>query len=136
MSILKVPVIYAFTLPLPLSSLVTGLVQCPRPVDLMLGQCFVLSTGRLAIENPDLIGLNKKGQNIENEQILTFLNQGPQILMRAPKLLRLGARLAPNKRNFIFTPAQGKWPKIIPVRENTENLEILPEHREFCLLKL
>ena len=23
-----------------------------------------------------------------------------------------------------------------PVRENTENLKILPKHREFCLLKL
>ena len=35
--------------------------------------------------------------------------------------------------------AQGKqeqWPKKIPVRENTENLEILPKHREFSLLKL
>ena len=26
--------------------------------------------------------------------------------------------------------------KIIPVRENTGNLEILPKHREFCLLKM
>ena len=26
---------------------------------------------------------------------------------------------------------QGKWPKKIPVRENTGNLEILPKHREF-----
>ena len=26
--------------------------------------------------------------------------------------------------------AQGKWPKKIPVRENTGNLEILPKHRE------
>ena len=25
---------------------------------------------------------------------------------------------------------QGKWPKKIPVRENTGNLEILPKHRE------
>ena len=31
---------------------------------------------------------------------------------------------------------QGKWPKKIPVRENTGNLEILPKHREFGLLKL
>ena len=34
---------------------------------------------------------------------------------------------------------QGKWPKKFPVRENTGNLETLPEkgkHREFCLLKL
>ena len=26
---------------------------------------------------------------------------------------------------------QGKWPKKIPVRENTANLEILSKHREF-----
>ena len=31
---------------------------------------------------------------------------------------------------------QGKWQKKIPVRENTGNLEILPKHREFGLLKL
>ena len=31
--------------------------------------------------------------------------------------------------------AQGKWPKKIPVRENTVYLEILPKHREFGLLK-
>ena len=28
---------------------------------------------------------------------------------------------------------QGKWPKKIPVRENTGNLEILSKHGEFCL---
>ena len=28
---------------------------------------------------------------------------------------------------------QGKWPKKIPVRENTGNLEMLSKHREFCL---
>ena len=28
---------------------------------------------------------------------------------------------------------QGKWPKKIPVRENTGNLEILSKHREYCL---
>ena len=28
---------------------------------------------------------------------------------------------------------QGKWPKRIPLRENTGNLEILSKHREFCL---
>ena len=33
-------------------------------------------------------------------------------------------------------PCQGKWPKKFPVRENTGNLEILPKHREFGLLKL
>ena len=31
---------------------------------------------------------------------------------------------------------QGKWPKKIPGRENTGNLEILSKHREFRLLKL
>ena len=31
---------------------------------------------------------------------------------------------------------QGKWPKKVPVRENTGNLKILPKHREFYLLKL
>ena len=31
---------------------------------------------------------------------------------------------------------QGKWQKKFPVRENTGNLEILPKHREFGLLKL
>ena len=31
---------------------------------------------------------------------------------------------------------QGKWPKKIPVRENTWNLKILPKHRGFGLLKL
>ena len=28
---------------------------------------------------------------------------------------------------------QGKWPKKIPVRENTGNLEMLSKHREICL---
>ena len=32
--------------------------------------------------------------------------------------------------------AQGKWPKIFHVEKNTGNLESLPKHREFCLLKL
>ena len=31
---------------------------------------------------------------------------------------------------------QGKWPKKIPIRENTGNLEMLPKHREFALLRL
>ena len=31
------------------------------------------------------------------------------------------------------TGKTGKWPKEIPVRENTGNLEILSKHREFCL---
>ena len=31
---------------------------------------------------------------------------------------------------------KGKWPKKIPLRKNTGNLEILPKHREFPLLKL
>ena len=34
------------------------------------------------------------------------------------------------------TGKTGKMVKKIPVRENTGNLEILPKHREFCLLKL
>ena len=38
------------------------------------------------------------------KRYVIFLHQGPQFLMRAPKLLRLGARLAPQKRNLIFTP--------------------------------
>ena len=40
---------------------------------------------------------------------------------------------------FKVPTAQGKqrkWPKEIPVRENTGNLEILPKHREFGFLKL
>ena len=36
--------------------------------------------------------------------------------------------------NYVRVPTaygkQGKWPKEIPVRENTGNLEILPKHRE------
>ena len=32
--------------------------------------------------------------------------------------------------------AQGKWPQQFSVRENTGNLEILPKHSEFGLLKL
>ena len=40
---------------------------------------------------------------------------------------------------FRVPTAQGKQeqlPKKFPVRENTGNLEILPKHREFVLLKL
>ena len=36
--------------------------------------------------------------------IKLYSAQGPEILIRAPKLLRLGARLAPQKRNLILTP--------------------------------
>ena len=90
----------------------------------MLGQCFVLSTGPIGYWKSRPHWLQQNCQNIENEQILTSLNQGPQILMRAPKLLRLGARLAPNKRNFMFTPAQctGKMAKNNPCQG---------KHREF-----
>ena len=34
-----------------------------------------------------------------------------------------------------YTSGTGKWPQKIHVRKNTENLEMLPKHREFCLLK-
>ena len=34
------------------------------------------------------------------------------------------------------TGKTGKMAKTFPVRENTGNLEVLPKHREFCLLKL
>ena len=34
------------------------------------------------------------------------------------------------------TGKTGKMTKKFPVRENTGNLEILPKHREFCLVKL
>ena len=48
---------------------------------------------------------NFKCQNIENGIIFfTFLQQGPQIVMRAPKLLRPVARLAPKSKNLMFTP--------------------------------
>ena len=40
------------------------------------------------------------------KRFLTFLNQGQQILMRAPKLLRLWARLAHDTRTLIFTPVK------------------------------
>ena len=36
------------------------------------------------------------------KRYLTFLVQGQQIRMRAPKLLKLGARLAPETRNLIY----------------------------------
>ena len=60
-------------------------------------------------------------------------------VMRLKKKVRC---LLLNVSTFIYTRVptpqgkQGKWPKKIPSRENTENLEILPKHMEFGLLKL
>ena len=58
------------------------------------------STGLGARQNPR----NFRGQNIEIEKGNDISTTGPQVLMRAPKCLRLGARLAPSKVNLIFIP--------------------------------
>ena len=47
---------------------------------------------------------NFRGQNIEIEKIFDISTPGPVESDEGPKYLRLAARLAPTKRNLIFTP--------------------------------
>ena len=58
---------------------------------------------------------------------------GPGAVVKNQKM-KLFVAMGSSKKGRVPTAQgkQGKWPKKIPVRENTGYLEILSKHREFC----
>ena len=59
-----------------------------------------------------------------------YTGHSEERVSRLIKLIHNVIRVVPTAQG-----KRGKWKKKIPVRENTGNLEILPKHMDFGLLK-